>query len=461
MKLVNDYTNCIIAIVHDVSCHTRKAMVIFYLLTNIEVMKKSLQNIFNSSKALVLMLLIAFSVLFTTESTAQVNIALTATAAHSGGGATTFGPQNYNDGFISTYGSQPWGWVSSNGWIEYTWTLPQTISSVVFHFDNRPMTSCTFQIWDGTQYVNILSYTRPASATVKDSVFLTIPVNTTKLRFNTVAGANPNHREIQVYQRTTSFNDAGISAFPTPAAFCPSTQMVSVRVNNYGKNRIDSVMVNWLVDGIAQPSKWMTTMLDTIGGTLPTFADLNLDTLQFPANTSKVVTAWTSLPNNVADTVNFNDTLASTLAPAISGNYTVNGGLATGGTNFNSFADLSTFLTANGVCGPVNVEVINKGSAYAEQISLGNINGTSATNKITIDGNGQTITAAGGSTQRATILLNGSSHIKIKNLIIEGTATTNCYGVQVTGGAEYLEFDSCQVSINPAATSSLYRSLCC
>jgi hypothetical protein len=422
-------------------------------------MKKSLQKILNSGSAVLFIFAIALTVLFTTQANAQVNIALTATANHSGGGSAAlgYGPANYNDGILPPYGCTPtpcgWGWVSGNGWIDYEWTTPQTISSIVFYWDNRPMTSCTIQIWDGIQYVNILSYTRPAAATQSDSVVLTTPAVTTKLRFNTVAGSNPNHREIRVYQRITAGNDAGLSAFTSPGAFCPSTQMVSVRVNNYGINRIDSVLVNWSVDGVAKPSKWMTTMLDTIGGTLPTFAILNLDTLQFPVNSSKNVVAWTSFPNNVADTVNYNDTLSATFAPAISGTYTVNGGLASGGTNFNSFADLSSFLNANGVCGPVVIDVINKGSSYAEQLTLGNINGSSATNTITINGNGQTITSSGG-TQYATVFINGASHIKIKKLNIEASGTTTNFGLSITNGASFIEVDSCTIAVNQAATAT-------
>ncbi|MFZ4401340.1 MAG: fibronectin type III domain-containing protein [Bacteroidales bacterium] len=127
------------------------------------------------------------------------NIGLLATSTHSGGGASpSYGPEIYNNGVIPAYGTTGtgiWGWVTGNGWIEYTWPSPVTFNKVVFYKDTRPMSSCTFQYWDGTAYVNFYSY---SNSSVQDSVIFP-SVTTTKLRFNTVAGSNPSFREIQVF----------------------------------------------------------------------------------------------------------------------------------------------------------------------------------------------------------------------------------------------------------------------
>jgi len=136
------------------------------------------------------------------------------------------------------------------------------------------------------------------------------------------------------------------------------------------------------------------------------------------------------------------------------GTYTINGGLATGGSNFNSFTDFRQAIVCGGISGPVVVNVINKGSDYAEQLNLGSIGGTSAINTITINGNNQTITSAGGA-QYGTVLLNGASFITIKKLKIAGTATANNFGLHITGGASNIVIDSCEISINPASTSIL------
>lgn len=128
---------------------------------------------------------------------AQVNLALSAVSTHSGGGVTIYGPDNYNDGNISNCGSTPWGWVSTNGWIQYEWTSPQIVGKVIFYKDNRPMTQCVIEYWDGSSFQTIMNYN--STQTCLDSVSFPT-VTTTRLRFNSVAGSsNPNHREIEVY----------------------------------------------------------------------------------------------------------------------------------------------------------------------------------------------------------------------------------------------------------------------
>jgi hypothetical protein len=133
---------------------------------------------------------------------AQTNVALTATAAHSGGGSGSFGPNNYNDGVITANSgcfssAQPWGWVSTNGSITFTWSAPVTFSKIVLYKSDRPMTTCQMQFWNGSAFVTFLSYSGTTCS--QDSVTFT-PVTTTILRLLSIAGSgNPNHREIQVW----------------------------------------------------------------------------------------------------------------------------------------------------------------------------------------------------------------------------------------------------------------------
>jgi PKD repeat protein len=244
----------------------------------------------------------------------QANIGLKAVATHSGGGASAsgYGPELYNNGAIPAYpatGTYLWGWVTSNGWIEYTWPTAQKINKVVFHKDNRPMTACTFEYWNGTSYVSF--YTYNSSVTIKDSVsFATI--TTTKLRFNNVSGSsNPNHREIQVYGPTAA-NDASISLIKPPLC----SPVVTVTYQNTGTNAIDSVKINWSVDNKLQAQNKYTKSLGAGSGGV----DINLTPdFAFVDGTTYKLKVWTSLPNNKQDTFNSNDTALLTfkyLGPA-------------------------------------------------------------------------------------------------------------------------------------------------
>lgn len=168
-----------------------------------------------SNKMNLLKLCLAGAMFFigATGAIAQTNIALTATANHSGGGATTFGPAAYNDNVIPACGSQPWGWVSSNGWIEFTWSSAQTMTGVRFLKDNRPMTSCTIQYYNGSSYVNIATY---SNGTTCDHTVNFTAVTGTRFRLLNVNGSsNPNFREIQIFGATCQNGLVGSTLTPT------------------------------------------------------------------------------------------------------------------------------------------------------------------------------------------------------------------------------------------------------
>src|SRR5690606_20780157 len=95
---------------------------------------------------------------------------------------------------------------------------------------------------------------------------------------------------------------------------CPGTYPVEVEVKNAGTNQIDSVTVNWSVDGVLQTPVKNIVFLDTLGGTGSQSAMVTLGTYAFAASQTYDVKAWTSLPNGVADTVNDNDTIPDVLS---------------------------------------------------------------------------------------------------------------------------------------------------
>ena len=53
-------------------------------------------------------------------------------------------------------------------------------------------------------------------------------------------------------------NNAGISQLLSPLPGCAGSQDVVAMVNNYGNNIIDSVLVNWSVNGAMQTPLWLS-----------------------------------------------------------------------------------------------------------------------------------------------------------------------------------------------------------
>jgi len=238
----------------------------------------------------------------------QTNHALTATSSHSGGGSagtTNYSASNYNDGVIAVFGQTPWGWVSSNGSIEYTWTSSVSINSLVFHKATRMFTSLNVEYWDGSQYVLIMPFT--GTAANKDSINFPT-VSTTKLRMSSISGANPAFREIQAYYIPSAPIDAAVLSVDSPSVFCAGMQSVYATIANRGTSQLSSVTVNWEVNGILQTPLAYTQLLDTLNGIGNNEVQVLLGTAMFNSGSTNLK-VYTSAPNNVADTVNSNDTI--------------------------------------------------------------------------------------------------------------------------------------------------------
>lgn len=140
----------------------------------------------------------------------------------------------------------------------------------------------------------------------------------------------------------------------------------------------------------------------------------------------------------------------------MSGNYTINSGLATSGNNFQSFADAINALTC-GVAGPVTITVAQGTGPYNEQISIPQITGASATNRITFKGNMETLThSSTSSSTRAAIVLNGADYITIDSLIIDVSAGTYGWGIHFMNGADnnIISHNDIRTNINSTSTSN-------
>lgn len=138
----------------------------------------------------------------------------------------------------------------------------------------------------------------------------------------------------------------------------------------------------------------------------------------------------------------------------LSGVYTINSGAPTAGTNFQYFSDLASALTSSGVTGPVTVNVVPASGPYNEQPLFTSYTGSSASNKVTINGNGNLLTFnSSNSSQRWTLGLNGADYLNFNNLNVEGTGSY-AYACLLYSGADNNVFSSCTFSVPANTTSS-------
>jgi hypothetical protein len=215
-------------------------------------------------------------------------------------------------------------------------------------------------------------------------------------------------------------NDGGVTAITSPGSpVAPGNQPVTVTIKNYGTSPLTSAQIGWKVGSVSGTTyPWSGNL-----ATNATSAPITLGTFNFPSG-NHTVKAWVANPNGVTDGNHYNDTLAISIVACntISGTYTIDKNSLPSATNYTSFASALQALNSCGVNGAVTFNVAPNTGPYTEQVALNNINGTSATNTITFNGNGNILrgTSAAGD---PVIKLEGAKWIRFNNLNVQAEAT--------------------------------------
>jgi trimeric autotransporter adhesin len=152
------------------------------------------------------------------------------------------------------------------------------------------------------------------------------------------------------------------------------------------------------------------------------------------------VTCGSSSDTTAAVQVTVNPTLAA-------GTYTINSAAPTTGTNYQSFTAAVNALKC-GISGPVTFNVVASSGPYTEQVTVPAINGASATNRITFNGNGTTLQFAPITSARHVLKLDGADYISIKNLKIVSTSVDFGWGVHLMNGADYDSIVNCRIDLS-------------
>ncbi|MDB4106850.1 PKD domain-containing protein [Bacteroidia bacterium] len=142
----------------------------------------------------------------------------------------------------------------------------------------------------------------------------------------------------------------------------------------------------------------------------------------------------------------------------LSGTYTINSVSTTSGSNFNNFTDLANTLNTNGVSGSVTVNVVTGSGPYMEYVEFDEVSGSSATNSITINGNGERISYTGTSSRSPVITIADCHYMTIDNLVIENTTTNYGRCVQIRDESSYVTINDCE--LNMPNLSAIYTGSC-
>jgi hypothetical protein len=209
-------------------------------------------------------------------------------------------------------------------------------------------------------------------------------------------------------------NDAGVAVILTNPP-CTGNQPVRVQIQNFGTSNLNSCTINWSVNSVNQtPFSFSGSLAqNVISGTL------TIGSFNFLSSTNYTITAWTTSPNGVSDGNTSNDQRSITATSAsMSGTYTIG---ATG--NYTSFASAISAMQTNGICGPVTFNVQN--GTYTENITIPQINGANAINRITFQSlnNDSTLVTLTSSTTYP-VYLNGADYVTFRKMTLQTTAAS-------------------------------------
>lgn len=169
-------------------------------------------------------------------------------------------------------------------------------------------------------------------------------------------------------------NDVGILGLASPTSKFNATtaQTIQAVVKNWGTNNVDSLTINWSINGVAQtavkyypqpvlaPGQERTVTLGTV-----TFAKMSMNTLSMT----------TANPNGQADINSGNDRHVTELAPRVAGKVVVaqNGNAGT----FPSINAAMRHISVAGLSGDLEVELL--AGTYREEIIVPSTSSNSAT----------------------------------------------------------------------------------
>lgn len=245
-------------------------------------------------------------------------------------------------------------------------------------------------------------------------------------------------------------NDASLLSINSPlAGGCTIDTNLNLTIENTGLDTLNSVDVEWEINGVAQPTVSLTGL-----SILPN-DDSTLTVAQSLFQDGDSLKIWTAMPNGVQDSLAGSDTLSIQVYNSLNGLYSID---QTGSGDFLSFSEAANALMARGACGEVVFEAEN--GLYIEQIDLTPFPISGDSSKVTFrsaSGNSQDVILqhTAGTGGNFVWNLNNIKDVHFEDLTLQRTGlSTNSAVVVFQNEVKKVTFKDVRIE----ADSSLYGS---
>lgn len=246
-------------------------------------------------------------------------------------------------------------------------------------------------------------------------------------------------------------NDAGFLNADGMIPIYPGVNTVKLRIKNYAPKPLTSVLINWAVNGVAQPSYYWTGNLaaqDSI--------DVAVGTYDFgTANLPFYIKASTQNPNGYPDDNPNNDEGTVIVYKALAGGtYTI------GGRNpdFNTLQDFTSYIAYWGIAGPVTLKIrpgTYDGGIFLQPVGYRQFpitleSFTGRNDDVIIE---YTPT---GPDNNFVFWIDRLGGVTLRNLIIRNNSCTYGNVIKLTGNVDGLTIDNCSLIScqNPAKNTN-------
>jgi len=290
-----------------------------------------------------------------------------------------------------------------------------------------------------TDFVSSITTFGASSFSCTDTVVKSLHYKRPNIRFNAKGYGNcpSNFVMHQIDVQGAPSIDIGVVSIETPQGTISSSiaEDINVVIKNYGIDTINNATINYMDrDMVINSYSWTGQLFP---GQLDTVLIANH---LFMGGQTKLL-SWTSMPNNIIDTIPNNDTASVNLDICMQGVYTIGANM-----NYINLQDAFDDMLISTVCGPVVLDIDT--GVYQQQYVLPAISGVSETNNITIKSianDSSTVHLIFGTvpSNNYVLKLDNSPYVTIKSISFNanGNNTSNC--IALSGNTHDVDIRNC------------------